>query len=395
MTDKHSLSQAPSHAGISHSHYLDTAPPKVLSNLLAHADVRVNGDRPWDIQVSDPSVYAAVLTRGSLGFGEAYMDGYWECHDLSGLMTRLMHARLDERPLGSARLYIAMHYLKARLLNLQSSSRAFQVGEQHYDIGNDLYEKMLDRHWCYSCGYWAEADNLEDAQIAKLDLICRKLKLKPGMTVLEVGCGWGSLAAYMAKHYGVKVHGITISKEQVKMAKERCAGLPVDIELIDYREIQGQYDRVVSVGMFEHVGHKNYDTYFSTLSRCVKPDGLFLLHTIGTEQDGGGVDPWIDRYIFPNGELPTLPTLVGSCKSYFNVEDLHNFGTDYDKTLMAWWDNFKSSWHSLSGNYDERFARMWRYYLMSCAGFFRSKRGQLWQVVLAPLESQEVYRSVR
>jgi cyclopropane-fatty-acyl-phospholipid synthase len=373
----------------------DAAPPGIIAELLELADVRINGSRPWDIQVLDTRLYDAFLTRGSLGFGEAYMDGWWECHDLSGLMTRLLSARLDTRIVGRARVFIGLHYLRARLLNLQSQVRAFQVGERHYDIGNDLYAAMLDRHWCYSCGYWAEADDLDSAQLAKLDLICRKLKLEPGMRVLEVGCGWGSLAAYMARHYGVHVHGITISREQAAVARERCAGLPVEIELIDYRDVRGQYDRAVSVGMFEHVGHKNYRTYFDTVSRCIKPEGLFLLHTIGTDGDGCGVDPWIDRYIFPNGELPTMPRLVAGTLERFNIEDLHNFGTDYDRTLMAWWNNVRVAWPQLSDRYDERFRRMWRYYLMSCAGFFRARRGQLWQVVLSPVGSQRVYRSVR
>lgn len=373
----------------------ESCPPAVVVDLLAQADVRLNGDRPWDIQVRDDRLYSRVLTSGSLGFGEAYMDGDWEARDLSGLMTRLIAARLDEKPLGRARFFLAMHYLKARFFNLQSSKRAFQVGERHYDIGNDLYAAMLDRNWCYSCGYWADAEDLDAAQEAKLDLICRKLQLEPGMKVLDVGCGWGSLSAYMARHYGVSVHGITISKEQAVLARERCAGLPVEIELRDYREVQGQYDRIVSVGMFEHVGHKNYATYFASLARCLTPDGLFLLHTIGTDSDGVGVDPWIDRYIFPNGELPNLPRLMAAVKPGFHVEDLHNFGTDYDRTLMAWWQKFQQAWPELSAHYDERFYRMWRYYLLSCAGFFRAKRGQLWQVVLSPLESRQVYRSVR
>lgn len=369
--------------------------PGVIEKLLAEADVKINGSRPWDIQVLDDRLFGAVLTRGSLGFGEAYMEGWWECYDLSGLMTRLMEARLDEKPLGMAKFYIALHYLRARLVNLQTPARAFHVGEQHYDIGNDLYAEMLDPYWCYSCGYWAEADNLNAAQEAKMDLICRKLKLEPGMSVLEVGCGWGGLAAYMAEHYDVKVRGLTISREQAALARERCEGLPVSIDLVDYREVDGVYDRIVSVGMFEHVGHKNYETYFSHLARALKPDGLFLLHTIGTEMERGGVDPWIDRYIFPNGELPSLPRLTGSLSDYFRVEDLHNFGPDYDRTLMAWWDNFASAWPKLSNSYDGRFARMWRYYLMSCAGFFRSRRGQLWQLVLAPREGRETYRSLR
>ena len=374
---------------------IESTPPGVIVDLLAQADVRLNGDRPWDIQVLDERLYRKVLSSGSLGFGEAYMDRYWEAHDLSGLITRLLRARLDEKPLGKARFFLLLHYLRARLFNLQSQARAFDVGKRHYDIGNDLYARMLDSNWCYSCGYWAEAEDLEAAQQAKLELICRKLKLEPGMSVLDVGCGWGSLSAYMARHYGVRVHAITISREQAVLARERCDGLPVEIELVDYRDVRGEYDRVVSVGMFEHVGHKNYATYFSSLAQCLKPDGLFLLHTIGTDSEGVGVDPWIDRYIFPNGELPSLPRLMAAVKPCFHVEDLHNFGPDYDRTLMAWWDNFQQAWPELSAHYDQRFYRMWRYYLMSCAGFFRARRGQLWQLVLTPLENQQVYRSVR
>ncbi|NVK42887.1 MAG: cyclopropane fatty acyl phospholipid synthase [Oceanospirillaceae bacterium] len=369
--------------------------PRVLEELLERAGIRLNGNRPWDIQVRDARVFRAVLLKGSLGFGESYVDGYWECFDLAGLMTRLLNARLDEAPQGLARVFHGFHELRNRVCNLQSVRRAFHVGERHYDIGNDLYAAMLDPHWCYSCGYWNEADDLDAAQEAKLDLICRKLQLQPGMRVLEVGCGWGSLAHFMASRYDVEVHGITISREQAAMAAERCAGLKVDIELVDYREVRGRYDRIVSVGMFEHVGHKNYRTYFSSLADCLAPDGLLLLHTIGTEHSASGLDPWIDRYIFPNGELPSMPRLTAALPDGMVIEDLHNFGPDYERTLLAWWHNFHRAWPQLSQRYDERFARMWRYYLLSCAAFFRSRRGQLWQLVLAPMDRAEAYRSVR
>ncbi|GGO87549.1 cyclopropane-fatty-acyl-phospholipid synthase [Marinobacterium nitratireducens] len=373
----------------------DISTPKVLQELLARADVRINGPHPWDIQVRDARVFRAVLLKGSLGFGESYVDGHWECSDLAGLMTRLLNARLDEAPRGLARVFHGFHELRNRVCNLQSVRRAFHVGERHYDIGNDLYAAMLDAHWCYSCGYWSQADHLDAAQEAKLDLICRKLQLEPGMKVLEVGCGWGSLAHFMASRYEVEVHGITVSREQAEMAAERCAGLKVAIELVDYREVRGRYDRIVSVGMFEHVGHKNYRTYFSSLSDCLAPDGLFLLHTIGTEHSASGLDPWIDRYIFPNGELPSMPRLTAALPDGMVIEDLHNFGPDYERTLLAWWQNFQLAWPKLSSRYDERFARMWRYYLLSCAAFFRSRRGQLWQMVLAPVNRAEAYRSVR
>jgi cyclopropane-fatty-acyl-phospholipid synthase len=384
------------------SDYSIDPPPKIIEKLLHQADIKINGPHPWDPQVIDAEVYEKIYSRGSLGMGEAYIEGMWDCKDLPEFFNRILRARLDENPPGLAKFFLLLHNLRSKIFNLQSSKRAFQIAEHHYDIGNDLYAAMLDSHWCYSCGFWKDAKDLESAQEAKLDLICRKLDLKPGMKVLEIGCGWGSLAAYMAKYYGVHVTGITVSKEQVEMAKQRCEGLAVDIQLLDYREVDkkvdGKFDRVVSVGMFEHVGHKNYKDFFTHSLNCLTPDGLFLLHTIGTENKKVTIDPWIDRYIFPNGELPAIHTLSNAISDYFIIEDLHNFGPDYDRTLMAWWDNFKSAWPILKDNsnkYDQRFYRIWRYYLMSCAGFFRSKKGQLWQFVLSPKNSTRTYTSVR
>lgn len=372
-----------------------TAPPAVLRELAAMAEVRFNGDDPWDIRVHDPAVYRRILTRGSLGFGEAYMDGQWDCERLDELFHRLLSIDVDRKMVGLARLRLVLESLRHRLLNLQSEARAFVVGEQHYDIGNDVFEAMLDSSMSYSCGYWARADNLEQAQRDKLDLICRKLELKPGEHLLEIGCGWGGLALHAATHYGVRVTGVTVSKEQRKLALERCEGLPVSIELMDYRAIEGRYDKAVSVGMFEHVGRKNYPAYFDTVHRVLKEDGLFLLHTIGSHTTSAHVDPWIDRYIFPNGKLPSALELAAYVEGDFLIEDWHNFGPDYDRTLMAWWANFEAAWPRLSGKYDERFHRMWKYYLHCCAGFFRSRQGQLWQLVLSKRERPGVYRSVR
>ena len=373
----------------------DAKTPKVYREIIARAGVEINGPNPWDIQVLDDRAYQYVFARGTLGFGEAYVEGYWECRDLAGLMTRFVNAHLADGLSLRATLSLIGRILQSKFMNFQSISRAFQVGEQHYDIGNDVYNAMLDKHRCYSCGYWENASNLEEAQEAKLDLICRKLQLEPGMTVLDVGCGWGSLSAYMAKHYDVKVTGITVSKEQAKLAKEHCKGLDVDIQLIDYRKLAGTYDRIVSVGMFEHVGERNYQTYFAEMHKLLASDGYFLLHTIGTGMNKVSMDAWIEKYIFPNGELPYLSGITSAAQPHFRVEDLHNFGTDYDKTLVAWWNNFYQAWPQLSEKYDERFLRMWRYYLMSCAGFFRSGNGQLWQFVLKPISNAATYRSVR
>lgn len=372
-----------------------SAVPQALVELAGLADIRFNGNRPWDIQVHDDQFYRRILTKGSLGLGESYMDGQWSCLELDELFARAMAADLDRR-LGSwTRLRLLGEILRHGLFNLQSSKRAFQVGEQHYDIGNDVFEAMLDPTMSYSCAYWPEAISLEDAQHAKLDMICRKLELHHGEHLLEIGCGWGGLARHAAEHYGVRVTGITVSKEQQAIARKRCMGFPVEIELIDYRSLSGEFDKIVSVGMFEHVGPKNYDVYFSTAKRLMKDDGLFLLHTIGVDKTVTHTDPWIDRYIFPNGRLPSAKQMSASLEGHFLVEDWHNFGADYDRTLMAWWRNFEQAWPTLASKYGERFRRMWHYYLMSCAGFFRSRQGQLWQLVLSKRQRPGVYRSVR
>ncbi len=369
--------------------------PPVLRDIAAKAGVKFNGDNPWDIQVFDERVYRRILTQGSLGFGESYMDYMWECHALDDLFTRLVNVNV-ERLLGSGvKLRLLGEIARQNLFNLQTSSRAFQVGEQHYDTGNDIFEAMLDPTMSYSCGYWAQANNLNDAQIAKLDLICRKLELKPGEKVLEIGCGWGSFAKYAAEKFGVEVVGITISKEQQKLAQDRCAGLPVTIGLKDYRDMRGQFDKIVSIGMFEHVGPKNYPKYFDSARHLLKDEGLFLLHTIGVARTTLKVDSWIDKYIFPNGRLPSVQELGEVLNGRFLIEDWHNFGPDYDNTLMAWWQNFDSAWPQLRSKYDERFYRMWKYYLHACAGFFRCKQGQLWQLVLSKRGRKPVYRSIR
>jgi cyclopropane-fatty-acyl-phospholipid synthase len=247
----------------------------------------------------------------------------------------------------------------------------------------------------YSCAYWAAADNLEDAQRHKLDMICRKLELKPGERLLDIGCGWGGLAQHAASHYGVEVFGVTVSREQQALARERCAGLPVEIALMDYRDINDHFDKAVSVGMFEHVGDKNYPGYFDTVADALRDEGLFLLHTIGSSVTRRYTDPWIDKYIFPNGRLPSARRLAEALEGRFLIEDWHNFGQDYDRTLMAWRENFDAAWPRLAQHYDARFYRMWIYYLASTAGFFRARQGQLWQLVLCKHQRRRIYRSVR
>jgi cyclopropane-fatty-acyl-phospholipid synthase len=348
---------------------------------LAAADVAINGRRPWDIQIKDKRLFRRVFARGSLGFGEAYMDGWWEAESLDQLIFRLLRAGIDEK---IRSLVVLLADLKARLWNCQSLRRAFSVAERHYNLGNDLFQKMLDSRMIYSCGYWRKARDLEEAQAAKLELVCRKLHLKPGQRVLDIGCGWGGTARYMAEQFGVEVVGITVSSEQAALAAENCRGLPVEIRVEDYRTVQGRFDRVVSIGMFEHVGHKNYRAYFRKVIEVLKDDGLFLLHTIGGNTPAERTDPWFDRYIFPNGTIPSSKQICDGFEGLLVLEDWHNFGPDYDRTLMAWYDRFNAAWPELRERYSERFRRMWRYYLLASAGSFRARDNQLWQLALSP-----------
>ncbi len=356
---------------------------RACRELLAVADVSVGGNNPWDIHVQNPSFYRRVLAEGVLGLGESYMEGWWECEQLDEMLARMVRAQLKKHVLGSLRL--ATHAVVAKVTNLQSAARAFEVGKRHYDISNDLYEAMLDSRMVYTCGYWRDADNLEQAQEAKLDLVCRKVGLKPGMRVLELGCGWGSFAQFAAERYGVSVDGYTVSKEQVALGSERCKDLPVTLNLADYRTATGHYDAVISIGIMEHIGAKNYRTYMEVADRCLDKDGLAFIHTIGYHLQQPAIDPFYHRYIFPNAHLPALSQLAEAAEGHFVVEDVHNFGPDYDPTLMAWWKNFDAAWPELkqSGSYDGTFYRMWKFYLLSCAGGFRGRTTQLYQMVMS------------
>jgi cyclopropane-fatty-acyl-phospholipid synthase len=362
------------------------------AGLLARAGVEIDGGKPWDIRVQDGRLYARVLAEGSLGLGESYMDGWWESERLDAFFARILGADLDTmvQPWRDA-----LRVLRARLVNLQRPGRAFQIGERHYDIGNDLFARMLDRRMIYSCGYWKDAATLDAAQEAKLDLVCRKLGLAPGMRVLDIGCGWGGTAKFAAERYGVSVVGATVSAEQARFARELCAGLDVEILLEDYRAVRGTFDRVLSIGMFEHVGSKNYRTFMRVVRARLEPDGLFLLHTIGGNRSQRKNDPWTERYIFPNSMLPSTRQIAAAIEDVFVLEDWHGFGPDYDRTLLAWHANFERAWPDLAARYGERFHRMWRYFLLSSAGAFRARKNQLWQLVLSPGGVPGGYRAPR
>jgi len=363
-----------------------------VERLLASADVKINGSRSWDIHVHNAQFYKRVLLGGSLALGQSYMEGWWNCFKLDELFHRVLHATLDagvKSPEG------CLDALRAKLLNLQKPSRAFEIGRCHYDIGNNLYQCMLDKRMIYSCGYWETAATLNEAQEAKLDLVCRKLDLQPGMRLLDIGCGWGGTAEFAAERYQVEVVGITVSEQQAKYGKESCRGLPVDIRLQDYRDIEGTFDRILSIGMFEHVGYKNYRAFTHKVRSLLKNEGLFLLQTIGANRSAIKTDPWIERYIFPNSMLPSPRQIGAAIEGVFVLEDWHSFGADYDRTLMHWYRNFHEGWRSLKEDFDERFYRMWKYYLSSSAGSFRARSNQLWQLVLSPKGVLGGYRTPR
>ncbi len=367
---------------------------KTVEKLLKLAEVEINGSNPWDMEVHNERVYERILAQGSLGLGESYMDGWWDCERLDQFIYRIFSAELDKK----IRKNFAVLYeiLIARLLNRQAGRRSYAVGKHHYDTGNDLFTIMLDKYMCYSCAYWKnDTETLDQAQENKLELVCRKIGLESGMHVLDIGCGWGGFAKYAAEKYRVKVTGITVSRQQVNLGHHFCAGLDVDIKLADYKKLKGKFDRVVSIGMFEHVGYKNHRKYMRTVKKILKKDGLFFLHTIGNDVSAVCGDPWINRYIFPNGMTPSMSQISKSVEKLFVMEDWENIGVHYDKTLMQWHKRVKRSWKTLMKNYDSRFYRMWSFYLLSCAGLFRARQAQVWQMVFSPKGIKGGYKPVR
>lgn len=364
-----------------------------VSQMALQADVQINGSRPWDIQVHNDAFYDRVIKDQSLGLGESYMLGWWDSQNVDESIYKILRAQVEQQ--FSPTWSMKWAYIKAKIFNRQSKKASMQVIDQHYQLGNDLYEKMLDPTMTYSCGYWKNASNLHEAQLAKYDLIAKKLQIKPGMRVLDIGCGWGGFAKFIAENYQAKVVAVTLSSNQAEYARKVCAGLDVEIQVQDYRDINEKFDRVVEIGMFEHVGVKNYRTFMQVAHNCLKDDGMLMLHTIGSNSSHISGDPWIDKYIFPGGQLPSISQIGNAIEGLFIMEDWHNFSTDYDKTLMAWHKNFNAHWDELKSNYQDLFYRMWNYYLLSCAGTFRARNIQLWQVVLSKTGVIGGYQSVR
>jgi cyclopropane-fatty-acyl-phospholipid synthase len=367
---------------------------RVVEKLLNMAGIKINGSHPWDIQINNERFYKRVITEVELGMGESYMEGWWDAEKVDELICKIIRAELQNKIKHNFK--IAVQLAGFNLINMQSKRRAFIIGKKHYDLGNDLFQYMLDSRMNYSCGYWKDAKSLDEAQENKLDLICKKIYLKPGMRILDIGCGWGAFGKYVAEKNDVEVTGITVSKEQAALGRKLCKGLPVEIKLQDYREVNEQFDRIVSVGMFEHVGYKNYPEFFRIAEKNLREDGLFLLHTIGEVLSVKDSDAWTHKYIFPNAMLPSISQIGKAIEGLFVMEDWHNIGADYDKTLMAWYQNFKNNWDKLKKKYGEGFYRMWKYFLLSSAGAFRARnKNQLWQIVLSKNGVSGGYNSIR
>ena len=363
-----------------------------VCETLSHAGVSVDGNSPGDIQIHDRRFFDRVVAEGTLGLGESYMDGWWDAQPLDVFFTKCLRSRIDESVTSK---YQVLLYLESAVLNMQTRARARRVAETHYNLGNDFYYDMLGPGMHYTCAYWDGIDTLEEAQDAKCELVCRKLELQSGDSLLDLGCGWGGFAEYAARRYGCRVTAYNIAEEQVRYARERCKDLDVEVVLDDYRSAKGRYDKIASIGMFEHVGPKNYRKAMELIEHRLKDDGLMLLHTIGSDETQTATDPWIEKYIFPGGVLPSVQKLAEAAEGLFVLEDLHSFGECYDPTLMAWHANFQASWPKYEDKYGNAFQRMWSYYLLSCAGAFRARRNQLWQWVFSKRGVPGGYRAPR
>ncbi len=360
---------------------LDRNAEDVIREALARAGVTIGDDAPWDIQVRDARTYQRILRDGTIGVGESFTEGWWDCQALDQLIERVVRARLYDVLAKSWALRVQV--VRSRVFNLQAT-RAFEVGERHYDAGNDLYREMLGPRMVYTCAYFKNTDSLDAAQEAKLDLVCRKIGLEAGMRVLDLGCGWGGFAAFAAERYGAQVVGYTVSREQAAWAKEHYAALPVEIRLDDYRRATGTYDAVVSIGLMEHVGPKNHRPYMELAARLLAPGGRVFVHTIGGATARTHIDPWFDKYIFPNAAIPTLGQLATAMEQILVPEDVQNIGPHYDRTLMAWWANFDAAWPRLRAKYGDAFYRTWKFYLMVSAAYFRTREHNLYQIVATP-----------
>ena len=359
-----------------------------LENFKAYMSARgiqVNGPNDWDLQVHDDSWIREIELKGTLAIGDAYVSGLWDCKALDELVCRLFSNMKREMLFPSLQMLTVN--LWNRLSNPQAGTRAKKVIDAHYEKYIDVIKYFIGPSLCYSCAWWEHSDNLADAQKAKMDLVCRKLQLAKSDRVLDIGCGYGALANHAAEYYGCHVTGITLSPRQAELATARFPSPLIEFRAMDWQSDEfmqlGEFDKIMSVGMFEHVGRKNYTIFFKRCSHLLRSHGLFLLHTIGRSVKAS-IDLWVDRYIFPGGSLPKLGDLDEVEAQNLILEDLQNIGAHYDMTLCAWQANLDHGQATGELDLDEKDLRFWRYYLLSFAGAFRvRKRLQVWQLLLA------------
>jgi cyclopropane-fatty-acyl-phospholipid synthase len=362
---------------------------RIVTDLLSRAGVTINGTEPWDIRVNDDRFYQRTM-RGSLGFGESYMDGDWDAVELDELFRRIIRMKITRSlVVGLNRIFLDA---KSRLKNLQTRNGSLAIAEAHYDLDHRLYENILGPYNQYTCCFFNNSQTLEEAEVEKLEMICNKLDLQPGDQVLDIGCGWGGFAKYAAQTRSCHITGISISKEQIVFAREYTDGLPVEIIELDYRDLPkrfaaGHFDKVLICGMIEHVGYKNYRGIMKVIDRVLKDDGRFLLHTIGNCKNTTVVDPWIEKYIFRNSMVPSMAQLVKAFEGLFVLQDWENYGHYYAPTLAAWQKNFEANWQKIKAldtakKFDEKFRRMFNYYFLSCKAGFETEHINLWHLVL-------------
>jgi cyclopropane-fatty-acyl-phospholipid synthase len=361
---------------------------RIITGVLEQADIRVGGDRPWDLRIHHDRFFPRAM-RGSLGVGESYMDGDWDAGSLIEFFRKTMDAGLQMHPL--LRINRVAKEVHARFRNLQTRRRSRAVAEEHYDLDHRMYAQFLGPWNQYTCCFFDGTDDLEEAELCKLEMICDKLEIESGDRVLDIGCGWGGFAKYAASTRGCSVVGISLSDEQIEYARDYTEGLPVEIHRMDYRDLPesplGTFDKVLICGMIEHVGYRNYRQLMKVVHTVLAQDGLFLLHTIGNRHNTAVVEPWIEKYIFRNSMAPSMQQLTRAAADLFVIEDWENYGHYYVPTLQAWHDNFNRNWdriRALDGPrpFDERFRRMWNFYLMSSRAAFEVEDLHLWHLVM-------------
>ncbi len=336
--------------------------------------------------VNDPSLWSEWASGSVLAIGETYMQGKWDAPRLDQVMAKLASMpAADKRKIFSSWRAKALLALNAAF-NPQRRSRERKVIDEHYELGTDFFRSWLDENMQYTCGFWKDATTLDEAQLSKMRLIGEKLNLRPGMRVLDIGCGWGGLGRFLIREYGVDVTGVTISETQAQFCRDAAVAenMKESFEVVEksYRDVSGKWDRITVVGMLEHVGPKNYSHFFDRCYRSLTDNGLMLLHVIGSNMSQEILrDEWTTKYIFANGTLPSIAQIAKTVEKKLVIEDLQNCGPDYDRTLMAWYDNFQK----VKGDLDlhPTFIRMWEFFLLYSAAGFRERKTQLWQFVMS------------